>query len=380
MAVLEGSPIVLQGLSQVTILLVAPYTSRGGGMGRIMAYLAASAAEPGVRFETIESRGGGSAFSSLGPFLRAAWHIRRRARGEGRVILHVNMAERGSVLRKGALLLLGKWLGLPTVLHLHAAEMLPFYNGLPALAQTCVRFIFRSASVCVVLGYGSGQWLHAVLGVSRDRIEVLANGVPMQHTKIELKNIQCCNLLFLGNLQARKGLRDLLCALSVAALAGRDWTLNVAGGGDPVPFQRQARQLGMESRVQFQGWLDRDACTRLLSRADLLILPSYNEGLPLVLLEAASLGIPSVTTPVGAIPEVFTDQTTAVFVAPGDIDALAASILRMIDEPDLRAMIGRNAKRLYDTSLSMEIFSQAMSAIYREHCGDPLRHAHCLAG
>ena len=373
MAVLERAPIVQQGASQVTILLVAPYTSRGGGMGRIMAYLAACAAEPGLRFETIESRGGGSALSSVGPFVRAAWHIGRRARGAGRVILHVNMAERGSVLRKGALLLWGKWLGLPTVLHLHAAEMVPFYNGLPVLAQKCVGFIFRSASVCVVLGQGSGQWLHAVLGVDRNRIEVLANGVPAPHTKTGPRNDQCCNLLFLGNLQARKGLADLLCALSVTALAGRDWTLNVAGGGDPLPFQRQATQLGMETRVQFQGWLDRDACTDLLAQADLLILPSYHEGLPLVLLEAASLGIPSVTTPVGAIPEVFTDQRTALFVAPGDINALAAAILRMIDEPDLRALIGRNAKRLFDTSHSIEIFSQAMSAIYRQHCAGPTR-------
>ena len=363
----------------VTILLVAPYTSRGGGMGRLMAYLAAVDTAPSIRFEAIESRGEGSALSSCVPFLKAAWYIGWSARRPGKVILHVNMAERGSVVRKGALLLLGRSLGLSTVLHLHAAEMVPFYKGLSVPSKKIVQFIFQSAGVCIVLGHGCGQWLNAVLGVPQDRIEVLANGVPAPAKRPSPGADSNFNLLFLGNLQARKGLGDLLSALSQEPLAGRDWELIVAGGGNAAPFQRQARQLGLAERVRFTGWLDRDACSGLLARAGLLILPSYHEGLPLVLLEAASLGIPSVTSPVGAIPEVFVDQETASFVAPGDVRTLSKAILQMIDDPGLRGRIGKNARSLYETSLSIETFSKGLSAIYARHCFGISRNAPCGA-
>jgi glycosyltransferase involved in cell wall biosynthesis len=278
------------------------------------------------------------------------------------------MAERGSVLRKGFLLLWGRSLGLPTVLHLHAAEMVPFYNRLSAPSKKVVQFIFRSAGVCIVLGHGCGHWLNTVLGVAQDRIEVLANGVPAPAKRPSPAAESNFNMLFLGNLQARKGLGDLLSALSQQPLAGRNWALIVAGGGNAVPFQRQAKQLGLAERVRFTGWLDRDACSGLLAQTGLLVLPSYHEGLPLVLLEAASLGIPSVTTPVGAIPEVFVDKETASFVPPGDVTALSTAILQMIDDRGLRRRIGENARSLYEASLSIETFAKGLLAIYARHC------------
>ena len=123
----------------VRVLLVAPFAPNGGGMGRMMAYLADEDRSGGdvppagrYSYELIESRGSGPALMSIFPMLRAAWIIWRRARGPSPVLLHINMAERGSVLRKGVLVHLGRALGVPTILHLHAAEIMDFYEGLGA--------------------------------------------------------------------------------------------------------------------------------------------------------------------------------------------------------------------------------------------------------
>jgi glycosyltransferase involved in cell wall biosynthesis len=357
------------------VLLIAPYTPQGGGIGRMMAYLAECHADSWLRFCMIESRGGGSALSSIGPMLRAAWLMWVHSRYAGDVVAHVNMAERGSVYRKGMLLLWGRCLGLPTVLHLHAADIMGSYDTLPGLYRAWTRYVFRSASVCIVLGQIWRRWLQDDLGVRAARIEVLRNGVPRAGV-VPFPHVGAgCVWVFLGNLQARKGLGDLLAALACDELRSREWVLIVAGGGDAGPFRQRAASLGLRDRVQFETWLSRDACTALLSRASALILPSYHEALPLVLLEAASLGVPSITTPVGAIAEVFTDGENALLVPPGDVGALAAALLRLSDDERLRVRLGRGARRLYERSLSIETFTARLGDIYVRHCSPGRRAA-----
>jgi glycosyltransferase involved in cell wall biosynthesis len=174
-------------------------------------------------------------------------------------------------------------------------------------------------------------------------------------------------LVFLGNLQPRKGLADLIAALASETLRACAWELVVAGDGDQAPFRSQIEQAGLTGRVRFTGWLGRADTTALLAQASVLILPSYHEGMPLVLLEAASLGVPCITTPVGAIPEIFTDGQTALLIPPGNREALGVAITRLIQEPLLRIRIGRNARMLFDQSLSIDIFRRRLLAIYAHH-------------
>ncbi len=340
------------------VLLVAPFGSNGGGMGRMMAYLADQDMAGQYTFELIESRGRGPAILSIWPLLRAAWTIwRRAAAARAPVLLHVNMAERGSVLRKGLLLCLGRALGVRTILHLHAAEIMAFYERLGPFGRARVRGVFRNADTCIVLGQGMALWVQARLGVPASRIEMVRNGVPSPLLLPFPGPRARTTLLFLGNLQARKGLGDLLVALSDPQLLACDFDLIVAGGGNAAPWRAQAVALGLGGRVTFTGWLARAEVTALLARACVLVLPSYHEGLPLVLLEAASMGVACVTTPVGAIAEVFTDEDTALLVAPGDTAALGRALLRMIEEPALRLRIGRAARALHERSLCMSVFA-----------------------
>jgi glycosyltransferase involved in cell wall biosynthesis len=350
------------------VLLLAPYAPSGGGMGRMMAYLAEHPAADGTRFSMIETRGARGAIFAVFPCLRAAWHIAACARGGGETILHVNMAEGSSVFRKGAMLWWGSVLGLPTVLHLHAADIIGWYRRMPAPIRAWTRAAFRRADVCVTLGRLWQDWLQDELGVEAARIEILPNGVPRPTVIPFRAPPPRCTLVFLGNLLPRKGLSDLIAALASDALRGREWELIVAGGGDAAPFRRQAEAAGLSARIRFAGWLGRADATALLARATMLILPSYHEGLPLVLLEAASLGVPAIASLSGAIPDVFTHGDTALLVPAGDIRALSASIQRLIDNPPLRAAMGSRARALYEQSLSIDIFRCRLLGIYARHC------------
>jgi glycosyltransferase involved in cell wall biosynthesis len=357
------------------VLLVAPYAPIGGGMGRVMAYLAEQPSIDGLSFEMVESRGGGTAIASLWTVARAAWRIRQYARQTGRIVVHLNVAEGSSVWRKGLLLLFSDWLGLTTVLHLHAADIMAFYDRLPAVPQGWVRRFFERASVCIVLGQPWACWLRTRLRIDQGRIEILRNGVPSPEVLPFTTQRGPTLLVFLGNLLPRKGLADLLTALAEPTLRYREWELVVAGGGNAAAMKTLARQLGLDGRVRFAGWLDRPATLALLARACMLILPSTHEGLPLVLLEAASVGCPVVTTPVGAIPEVFAHEETALLVPPGDTLALSAAIVRLMDNPALHAALSRNARNLFQNELTISVFRNRLADIYQRHCADPPHRA-----
>ena len=336
-------------------------------MGCMMEYLAHTN-EAEFRFEKLESRGGGAARQVPWHMLRASWRVVRAALGRDPVIVHVNMAEGGSVFRKGALLLLARALGLPAVLHLHAADITGFYERLPRPARMAMGAIFRAATVCVVLGQPWREFLQAQLAVPKSRIEILHNGVPRPILYRFPPPPLLFNFVFVGNLLARKGLVDLLHAAADPVLAGGNWRLVIAGGGDASRLRRLAVTLGIHGRVFFTGWLSRAETTHVLAQAGALVLPSYKEALPLVLAEAASLGVPVITTPVGAIGELFRNNDTALLVQPGDRRALADAMCQLAASPEMAVRIGRQGRLLYERALTLEHFVSGLTAIYARHC------------
>ncbi len=346
-------------------LIAAPMGQAGGGMGRITAYLLQEQERRAdlAPLEVLDSRGDGAAALSVLRVARAAARIATLAvRGQVSV-LHVNVAERGSVARKGVLAGVARLCGVPVVLHLHAAQIVAFHDALPWAGRWLVRRMFRTAALCVVLGEPWRRWVGS-LGVPDERIRVLRNGVPRLSGWRARAQGAPFRLLFLGNLFERKGIADLLVALAHPGIPA--CTLLVAGGGDVGRYSARAEALGLGGRVRFAGWVDQAGAAACLAEADALVLPSYDEGLPLVILEALSLGVPVVTTPVGAIPEVLADGDTALLVPPGDVAALAAALRRLAGDPALAARLSERGRALYEREFTLPVFAERVAALHAE--------------
>jgi glycosyltransferase involved in cell wall biosynthesis len=368
------------------IYIACPWTPLGGGMFKVADYLiqaqassASLASAEAAELRPLDTRGGANALYSFWVLATALARI-ARGRLSGRLAgVHVNMAERLSLFRKGAVIAACRALGVPVVLHLHAAQLHHFYQSLPRPLRALTRWVFSLPASVVVLGSAARRFVIEELGVAPERVDIVINGVPEPtHARRVAGDSAMQRVLFVGNLSERKGVTDLLQALALHGLDTARLEVTLAGGGDVEAYEAKARQLGIDSFVRFAGWSDQQQVARLMARADVLVLPSYDEGLPLVILEALANGVAVVCSPVGEIPTVLSDGVNACFVQPGDVAGIAACLRRVLQDAELRAALERNGRALYEQTFSIAHFFSSVAHIHQRDfgvAGRPLRPA-----
>lgn len=113
------------------------------------------------------------------------------------------------------------------------------------------------------------------------------------------------------------------------------------GDGDVVQVNEIIKQNDLENIAVFQGWVNGEKKERLLNMADAYILPSYNEGLPISILEAMSYSLPIISTNVGGIPEILKNGENGFIMSPGDKDAMYRAILELMNNEKLRLDMGK---------------------------------------
>lgn len=168
-----------------------------------------------------------------------------------------------------------------------------------------------------------------------------------------------------ANLVAKKGHRYLLAAAKrVVGCEPRARFLLVGTGPLGPQLSAEARRYGLNGQVVFTGF--REDATRLMAAADVFVLSSLYEGLPVSLLEAMALGKSAVVTRVGGVPEVAVANETAVVVEAADEDALAAGILDLLRDPSRRLQIGASARGFVRQRYGMAQMVAAVEDVYRQ--------------
>jgi glycosyltransferase involved in cell wall biosynthesis len=349
------------------VYLATPGGARGrGGIGRMALYLANAWEQrcPDVPLRVVDTYGPGPRL--LMPFGFALGFTRLVAAGLlGRIaVLHVNVSERGSFLRKGPLVALGRLFRTPVVLHCHGADLVEHARSVGRLRRRLIEATFASADRVLVLG---GYWQEFVtqeLGLPMAKVEILWNAVPDPGPPTPRPAGAPVEILFLGRLGERKGVPELLEALADPRLRGLRWNATLAGDGPVDRYRAVVAALGLRERVRLTGWVDEAEAKRRLAAADLLVLPSRNEGLPMAILEAMSHGIPVVTTPVGAIGDAVRDGENGLLVEPGDPQALATALVRLVGSAPLRRSLGIRGRDRFLADFSLEAHVARLRGIY----------------
>jgi glycosyltransferase involved in cell wall biosynthesis len=196
-----------------------------------------------------------------------------------------------------------------------------------------------------------------------DRTVVIHNGVPLDVPRRPSRDTTPVTLLSVGRLRAPKDFLTLVRAM--AALEPGSAGLRIAGDGpERAALADEVARLGLESTVELLG--TRTDVAELLAGADVFVLSSDSEGLPMSVLEAMAAGLPVVASAVGGVPEAVRDGETGTLVPPGDSAALAHALRRLVSDPALRDRLGEAGRRRVEREFSLERFEREHLDLYRK--------------
>jgi len=305
----------------------------------------------------------GSALTKASVFARAVQELRRSMESREPTIAHIHMASRGSVLRKVILAEMVARAGRPLVMHAHGSEFDIFHRKLPAAVRRNINRTLQRANVFIVL---STQWRDFYIEeceLSSSQVVVLPNPVQVPFEVPDRSTRERVQFVHLGRLGTRKGAYDVVNAFALLPEALRQRAkLILAGDGDVEGVRKLAAPLGESCEVH--AWIDTPERDRLLRQSDVFVLPSRAEGLPMALLEAMANGLPSITSPVGGIPDVFHHGTHGMLVTPGNVPEIRDAMAKLISEDAWRVAAGRTSR---ETAWSYDVYAYArrLAEIYQ---------------
>jgi len=159
---------------------------------------------------------------------------------------------------------------------------------------------------------------------------------------------------YIGRLSREKGVQHFAQALPAILSDQQDLRVLIGGDG-PLKelIEASLQKGGVTARVDLPGWISHDDLPRYLNQLRLLVLPSYTEGLPNIMLEAMACGTPVLATPVGAIPDVIIDGKTGFIMENNSPECIAENVKRALDSPDLER-IAENGRRFVEENFTFE--------------------------
>lgn len=336
----------------------------GGGIGRLVGYICGSANQSGRIHFVTDTRGSRWSVAMSPVRLLGACLVMAKDRITVPArIHHIHVAGRGSTSRKLILTQAARLLGCSHILHLHDYDYASDFAARSPWKQTLIRRMFQKADRVVALGQRDRMTLVTRLGVDKRRVVVARNCVPDPGAHNAQVN-ETPLIVFLGQLSERKGVKELLLALSRPIMKKLQWRAVLAGDGPVESYLRQAADLGLSDHVKMPGWLDVEQTRTLCAQADILVLPSHAEGMAMAVIEGLAHGLAVVTTRVGAHDEVISDGETGLFVPVGDENALAETLARLVAHPEIRKHLSSNGRARYLSEFSMKAYMKSLDKLY----------------
>ena len=280
------------------------------------------------------------------------------------VIVHVHSACRASFFRKSLLLAIARMGGRKTVFHLHGGEFRQFVmEESGPLARWWIRHTIARSSAVITLSDSWADFLRTLVPAAK--VRVIANSVALpadMNPALEEPG----RILFLGRAGKAKGIFDLLAAVARLKDEFPEIMLVIGGDGDLQEVERVAEQLQVGAHVTLLGWIGQQERDSQLRRAAVFTLPSYNEGLPMSMLEAMAAGKAVVVTPVGGIPEAVQDHENGLLVCVGEVDQLVYAFRQLFSDVALRRTLGNQARATIAGRYSTDVVMTQLSQLYGE--------------
>ncbi len=264
-------------------------------------------------------------------------------------------------------LLVARLTGLPFSFTGHARDLLQ----IPAAALTARA---TAAATLVTCCEANAAHIRATVpAAALPRLLVVHHGIDLTRFRPTAADARgpLPTILSVGRLVEKKGYDDLLRALACLRAAGTPFVCHLYGDG-PLRTRLLALrdELGLRDHVHLPGAVDQDRVAAALAGADVFALASRptedgdRDGIPNVLVEAMSCGVPVITTSAGGIPELVRHEVNGLVTGPGDVPALAAGLQRLLEDSALRSRLGAAARRTVEEGFDVAAAARTLEAVF----------------
>jgi len=293
------------------------------------------------------------------------------------VLVHIRTNSFGGFYEKSALSVIARFLGRRVMIHIHGGAFGVFHANSSRLGKWFIRKLLGVNHRVIVLSEQMRETLLNI-GLPKDRIRIIENAVFLpdesiwnhasnegQPTRHDTNKI---TVIFLNRIDVQKGILELVDAARNVCENNSQVQCLIYGPDTPdaKTIRDRIHDMKMSEQIRLSGpVVDQEKENAYLS-ADIYVLPSYIEGMPIGLLEAASYGLPCIVSAVGGVPAVIEDGVNGLLIEPRDVDGLRNAMKKLIDDPALRRELGTRARRTIETRFSWDQSAKEIVRIYNE--------------
>lgn len=283
-------------------------------------------------------------------------------------IIHCHSSGGIGFYRISIFILLAKIFNIKIIIHLHASNFYDFFLTDAYIKQKYIKFIF---SICDKIISLCNDWkLKLDQKYRLKNIITISNPIDIKNINFNVKEKRSINqlrVLFIGFLIENKGIRDILSvAIKLKENNITNIKIQIGGKGNLAEFLvTQIETNNLHQQIEYIGWLNEDNKEKYFLNSDIFFLPSYNEGMPISILEAMTFRLPIISTRIAGIPKQVIDGYNGYLFTPGDIDGYHKIFLKLLNNPQHLNKLGQNSFTHVNQFDTKKIFNQIIN-IYKQ--------------
>ncbi len=281
-------------------------------------------------------------------------------------IVHIQSSHGFSFFRKAIFLFIGRLFKKKNIIHVHSSNFYDFFIGKNILLSKFCQVVFNYTDLIIVL---CKDWeIKIKKKYHLKSVITLHNPIILDKLNNKKYKKNGLNILFLGFLIKSKGILDIIALIKkLQSTRIKNIKITIAGKGELeqniVNFCSNKNSLS--NYFEFKGWVEGSKKKDLLQSADVFFLPSYNEGMPISILEAMSYNLPIIATKIAGVPELVMDGINGYLFKPGDIEGYYNALLELSKDRSKLLSMGRESLRIVK-NFDADIIFDKLLTIYNK--------------
>lgn len=351
-------------MKKVDICMVVQEPSVKGGVAAVVNGYRDSKLEEKFNIYYVESYKDGGIISKLGKALCGYCKFLKVVMLNPPTLIHIHSSFGASFYRKLPFIYVASLKKIPVINHIHGADFKVFYCDSSPKKKKLIHKIYNRCSKLIALSVEGKENLKRI--VTEDNITVIHNYSTPHPDALQARRNRGLNnqIIFLGEIGTRKGCYDIPKVVEKVSKVIPNVKFILAGIGDIEQINTLLEHKGISQNVEFPGWVRGEKKDQLLRESDIFFLPSYNEGMPMAILDAMGYGLPIISTNAGGIPQIVQHGKNGYTCEPGDIERFANYMIELLLNREKLNRLGDYSYEIVEANYSLNAHLTLLEDLY----------------